>query len=89
MRKNPISLQFVSIQPWQADENLFHPDADKLFTANQGLAEKLREMVREQSPKVAQRLAEVDIDFLPMIAAWPCSAWCKEEDHIKTKAFGR
>ena len=52
----------------QADENLFHPDGDKLFAANQGLAEQLREMIQVESPTVAQRLEEVDIDYLPMIA---------------------
>eukprot|EP00438_Fugacium_kawagutii_P003779 Skav210867 [mRNA] locus=scaffold4964:75156:77046:- [translate_table: standard] len=51
----------------QADENLFHPHHDKLFAANQALAEKLRVMVREESPKVAQRLAAMDIDYFPMI----------------------
>lgn len=55
----------------QADENLFHPDGDKLFAANQGLAEQLREMIQVESPTVAQRLEEVDIDYLPMIAPWP------------------
>lgn len=67
LKDEDAALQVFDFVIRQADENLFHPDADKLFTANQGLAEKLREMVREQSPKVAQRLAEVDIDFLPMI----------------------
>ena len=55
----------------QADENLFHPDGDKLFAANQGLAGQLRRMIQVESPTVAQRLEEVDIDYLPMIAPWP------------------
>ena len=55
----------------QADENLFHSDGDKFFAANQGLAEKLREMIGKESPKVAERLAEGDINYLPMLAPWP------------------
>jgi len=55
----------------QADENLFHSDGDKMVAANQGLAEKLREMIGKESPKVAERLAEGDINYLPMLAPWP------------------
>ncbi|CAK9081565.1 unnamed protein product [Durusdinium trenchii] len=51
----------------QADENLFHSDGDKLVAAIQGLADKLREMIGKESPKVAERLAEGDINYLPML----------------------
>ncbi|CAL1145064.1 unnamed protein product [Cladocopium goreaui] len=61
------ALQVFDYVIRQADENLFHPDGDKLFAANQGLAEQLREMIQVESPTVAQRLEEVDIDYLPMI----------------------
>eukprot|EP00438_Fugacium_kawagutii_P012799 Skav211679 [mRNA] locus=scaffold216:334003:337590:- [translate_table: standard] len=44
-----IQQQVYTDMARTADENLFHPDTDKLFAANQGLADKLRGMIQVQN----------------------------------------
>mmetsp|Transcript_18027 Transcript_18027/g.42244 ORF Transcript_18027/g.42244 Transcript_18027/m.42244 type:complete len:345 (-) Transcript_18027:49-1083(-) len=67
LKDEEAALQVFDFMLRQANQNLYHIEAEKLVAANNELSEMLWARIREESPKMAQRLAGMDVDFLPII----------------------
>ena len=67
VEEEDATLHLFDFMIRRTNENLFHKDAEMLVAATKELATNLHGMVEKDSPRLAHKLANAEIDFMPMM----------------------